>query len=288
MTTDRSKKTKALADASKDLVQLAHKFSPKKHVISPDNKRQQSILGWEIYEKIDGIRAIIKDGKLTSRYGNVFDAPSEFLAALSKTYTTLFEGLDGELVSSKGFQHTTSIVRDKTNKNTIEFWEDITYVVFDHQKILTKFCSRLAQLNKAPKCKYSYVLNPLCTIGKMADLDKQIKKAEKQGKEGLILRNPDSLYQLGRSWDLLKMKIFDDTEAIVIGYYPGEGKYTGVIGGMICELGNGTTFECGTGLSDLERSNPPKIGSKITVRFMGLTDLGKPRHPSYIGVRDYE
>lgn len=43
------------------------------------------------------------------------------------------------------------------------------------------------------------------------------------GEEGLILRSPDGLYKSGRStWDQaysLKMKAFEDDEAIIVGYY---------------------------------------------------------------------
>jgi hypothetical protein len=36
------------------------------------------------------------------------------------------------------------------------------------------------------------------------------------------------------------------------------------------------------------RGQLPAIGAEITVSFFGLTDSGMFRHPSLVGVRDYE
>jgi DNA ligase 1 len=43
------------------------------------------------------------------------------------------------------------------------------------------------------------------------------------------------------------------------------------------------TFNVGTGLSDKQRKNPPKIGSIIVYRFQELTKDSVPRFPSFIG-----
>lgn len=34
------------------------------------------------------------------------------------------------------------------------------------------------------------------------------------------------------------------------------------------------------------RKNPPRIGSRITYKYYGLTDDGKPRHPVFDRVRE--
>jgi len=54
-------------------------------------------------------------------------------------------------------------------------------------------------------------------------------------------------------------------------------------GALKCEMESGKKFNVGTGLSDKQRRNPPKIGSIITYRFQELTRDGVPRFPSYIG-----
>ena len=43
------------------------------------------------------------------------------------------------------------------------------------------------------------------------------------------------------------------------------------------------TFQCGSGMTDKQRKNPPKIGSIIVYKFMELTESGVPRFvPSLI------
>jgi DNA ligase-1 len=50
--------------------------------------------------------------------------------------------------------------------------------------------------------------------------------------EGLMLRDPDSLYENRRSSSLLKVKTFYDDEAEVLGYKPGTGRCQGMVGAL--------------------------------------------------------
>ena len=49
------------------------------------------------------------------------------------------------------------------------------------------------------------------------------KILEKKG-EGLMIKNPKCKYEDKRSNNLLKIKKFDDAEATVVGFEPGEGR----------------------------------------------------------------
>jgi DNA ligase-1 len=40
-------------------------------------------------------------------------------------------------------------------------------------------------------------------------------------------------------------------------------------------------FKCGSGLSDEDRRNPPKIGTKITFGYFELSDSSVPRFPTF-------
>lgn len=115
-----------------------------------------------------------------------------------------------------------------------------------------------------------------------------LSEVESKGGEGLMLRQPGSLYEHGRSHTLLKVKSFFDAEGEVIAHEPGKGKHKGRLGKLQVRAASGVEFGVGTGLSDKERENPPKIGSKITYRYQELTDAGVPRFPSFISARDYE
>lgn len=297
MATERSKKTRALQKASEKNVMLAHKFNPKLHVVSATKKKERPIKGWHIYEKIDGIRAVFKNGELVSRYGNKFCAPQEFIERIEWELSSSIP-LDGELIHPGGLQTTGSIVRDQTKKNTMEYWKHIQYIVFDqiNEPDYSKedysdvpFWVRLDNIKEdLPENSNVQILDKLGIISDMSDVHKHLKNIQDKGGEGLMLRDPNANYELGRSWSLIKVKSFEDCEAKIIGYYPGEGKYLGMIGGLVCKLDDGIEFECGTGLSDQDRSSPPSIGSKITIRYMGKTDSGYPRHAVFKGVRNYE
>ena len=105
------------------------------------------------------------------------------------------------------------------------------------------------------------------------------------GAEGLMLHKADSIYVTGRSDALLKLKPYYDAEATVIGHTSGRGKYKGKLGALIVETPEGIRFKLGTGFSDAQRENPPKIGSLVTYSYRDKTKNGKPKFASFLRVR---
>jgi len=106
-----------------------------------------------------------------------------------------------------------------------------------------------------------------------------------QDGEGLMLHHKDALYRPGRSTHLLKVKKFDDAEAIVVAYKAGKGKYSDMTGSLKLRMINGQEFYVGSGLTDALRADPPALGSVITYRHQGFTDNGLPRFPVYLRQR---
>ena len=106
------------------------------------------------------------------------------------------------------------------------------------------------------------------------------------GGEGLVVRNPDSTYETGRSLNALKVKRFDDMEGRVVGYRPGKGKLQGMTGALWVEIEGGKRFYIGSGLTDRERTTPPAMGSVVTFKHQGFTNKGLPRFASFLRVRD--
>ena len=101
-----------------------------------------------------------------------------------------------------------------------------------------------------------------------------------------MLHRAASLYQAGRSDDLLKLKPYQDAEARVIAHLPGKGRHRGVLGALLVETAAGLRFRIGTGFSDAERRNPPAPGSWVTYRYIGLNEgSGIPRFASFMRVR---
>lgn len=103
--------------------------------------------------------------------------------------------------------------------------------------------------------------------------------------EGVVVRDPNMPYINKRTSTALKVKRFKDAECELIGHTQGKGKYTNMLGALKCRLKNGIIFKIGTGLSDEERKNPPKIGEVVTFKYQNLTKYGKPRFPVYLRVR---
>ena len=236
------------------------------------------LTGWWLSEKLDGVRAYWTGTKFLSRLGNEYHAPDWFTEGLPTT------PLDGELWLARGaFQRTVSIVR---RQDKSEHWKDIQFVVFDAPEAKGSFEERLAFLKETFEGgdhQYASVLAQDACEGE-EQLRQRLVEIEDEGGEGLMLREPGSAYEVGRSMTLLKVKSFHDGEAEVIGHSPGKGKHKGRTGALEVRLANGTEFNVGTGMSDAERSDPPAVGATITFRYQELTDAGVPRFPSFVRV----
>lgn len=100
-----------------------------------------------------------------------------------------------------------------------------------------------------------------------------------------MLHRGASLYRSGRSDDLIKVKTHEDTEARVVAHLPGKGKHAGRMGALLVEMPNGQRFKLGAGFTDVQRTDPPPVGSWVTYRFRGTHDGGLPRFASFVRVR---
>jgi DNA ligase-1 len=238
--------------------------------------------GWWLSEKLDGVRGYWDGKNFISRQGNVFHAPDWFKMRLPD------HPLDGELwMGRKLFQKTISVVK---RLDAGEQWKKIMYVVFDAPHLDKPFEERMQFLDdyaRREKPPYMQVHSQWKVQSRKYLLD-ELKRFEAMGAEGLMIRKPGSLYEVGRSSTLLKVKPFKDAEAIVVGHEPGKGRHKGRLGALVVQMPNGKTFSVGTGLSDAERENPPKIGATITYRYADLTDDSLPKCGSFLAVRDYE
>jgi len=236
--------------------------------------------GWWMSEKLDGVRAYWDGQAFVSRLGNVYHAPAWFVQGLPQVV------LDGELWGGrKRFQRTISIVR---RQDQSEHWKEIRFVVFDAPDRSEPFEARLDLCRRtfaAQQPPHARVLEHARCEG-VLHLRGELARVEQEGGEGLMLRQPGSRYEVGRSSTLLKVKSFHDAEARVVEHLPGSGRHRGRLGALLVELPDGTRFSVGTGLSDAERQAPPVVGSLITFRYQELSEAGVPRFPSYLGVRE--
>lgn len=75
------------------------------------------------------------------------------------------------------------------------------------------------------------------------------------GKEGVILKNPNSPWEDKRSQHWIKMKGEEPCELRVVGVIEGEGKYVGMMGALKCESEDGLLkVNVGSGFKDSERN----------------------------------
>jgi hypothetical protein len=228
-----------------------------------------------------GVRALYDGhGGFFSRNGNRFPAPDWFSAGFPKY------PLDGELWCGRGeFQQAVSIVRSE--KRAAD-WKFVKYLVFDTPLHPGKFEERLEAIRDAitqEKTPHAVAVGQVKCSGK-AHVIAEMRKVIDQGGEGLMLRQPGSRYQHGRSSTLLKVKEFTDAEALVMSHEMGQGRNQFRMGALHCELPNGKQLRVGTGFSDAQRNKPPKKGSIITFKYQELSDEGIPRFPVFLRVRE--
>ena len=238
--------------------------------------------GWWISEKLDGVRAWWNGTDFVSRQGNIYMAPAWFKAGLPS------HALDGELwIARQAFQRTISVVKRQDGG---EMWRAVRYLAFDVPQLGAPFEERqraLGEICLSTGNKFLKLVDQAVCAGK-AHLKQELDQLVSLGAEGLMIRKPGSLYEAGRSHTILKVKPFKDAEAVVVGHTPGKGRHQGVLGALVVRIPSGKEFSVGTGLSDAERRNPPKIGATITYSYTELTNDGIPKCGAFVAVRDYE
>ncbi len=234
-----------------------------------------------VSEKLDGVRAFWNGTNFVSRQGNILHAPVGFTRALPDIE------LDGELWLGRGkFDRLSGLVRRESPDDAD--WQNIKFMIFELPSHAGTFDQRLNRLKEivveinAPHIQ----LVDQFKVASHEALNKKLDEIVARGAEGLMLHSGSSLYKSGRSDDLLKLKKYQDAEAVVIAHVPGKGKYTGMLGSLLVETPDKRRFKIGTGFSDAERKNPPVVGVTITYKHFGLTGRGLPRFASFMRVRD--
>lgn len=241
------------------------------------DEKKDKIEGWFMSEKLDGIRAYWDGKKLYTKNKNEISAPSFF----TKDFPP-FE-LDGELWTKRAdFENIQSIV---LNKNSNLAWESITYNIFEVPNIAGDFKARLDFLkNWLEKNPNNYIkIIPQIVCKDKNHLQSFLKELLNQKAEGIIVKNPNLEYEVGRSKNSLKVKEFFDDEGVVVAYNLNRDSS---FKSLKIRLKDGTIFNLGNGFSKKDRENPPKIGETITFKYYGITKNGKPKFASFLRVRE--
>ena len=250
-------------------------------LLAETEQGQSDVSLFLVSEKLDGVRAYWDGKALRTRNGNAINAPDWF--------TEGFPGraLDGELWIGRGqFDALSGAVRRQAPDETE--WRTIRYLVFELPNAAGTFRER----NELLKREVQHANVPWLQVVEQWEitsrkaLDQKLAEILKLGGEGLMLHRADATYTTGRSDVLLKMKLWHDAEAEVIGHQPGKGKYDGMLGALKVRTADGVEFMLGTGFNEAERQNPPPIGATVTYRYREVTKRGVPRFASFYRVRE--
>lgn len=251
-----------------------------------------------VQPKLDGIRciAIIEDGmcSLHSRNLEPITGVPHIVAELENLFQKGKIVLDGELYNPHiPFEVITSVVRKQ--KSLHQDHTLVQYHVYD-TAYEGNFQERFVKSNFMSR-KLGQELNHIRRVQTLVAHSEQdvfsiFKEQRKQGFEGSMVRNVEGKYVGTRSYDLLKVKQFEDGEFEIVGVKKGRGKLA-EMGIFICRTEEGKEFDvkCMGSLESLKAylSNPNDyIGKKLTVKFQNLTEDGLPRFPIGVTVRDYE
>jgi len=253
------------------------KPTPPPLLLAKDYRSNIELSLYLISEKLDGVRAFWNGENLITRSGRLVNSPSWFTKDFPKS------SLDGELwLGRQQFEKLSGIVRRKRPDDNE--WRHVRYMVFDMPENLSTFERRYAQLQTLVRQAASRYLTLVSqqSIQSESDLNDHLSTIIAKGGEGLMLHRKDSLYQAKRSFDLQKLKPFDDEEAIVVAHFTGKGKFKDMMGAIEVINKEGIRFKIGSGFSRKERMDPPPINSEITYRYRGKTNKNTPKFATFL------
>jgi DNA ligase-1 len=257
-------------------------------------------IAWPCYvqPKLDGHRciAIVKNGKATlwSRTRKPITSVPHIIVELEANFTDII--LDGELYNHSyhnNFEELASLIRQEV---PAPGHENVQYHVYD--MVTDKpFADRNDELFSSLSQVDFNVIVPVAT--QLANDETEVTVLFTQlraaGYEGVMLRNGAGLYaQNKRSYDLQKMKEFEDAEFQITGIEEGRGKLQGHVGALLCRTKEGHEFKAkmSGSLDNLRKLFEDESLWKnklLTVQFQGLTGAnGVPRFPVGLRIRNEE
>lgn len=265
--------------------------------------------------KIDGFRAVVCGGRLLSR--NLMEFPNKHTQELFSKNN--LEGMDGELTVGLAcgdgvFSRTSSGV------TSIEGNPDVIYHTFDlctNHHVVRPYAARLYDLNKIfgkLKQRGTVRLVEQTKLETLNDLERYLSEHLLLGYEGAMLRSLHGIYKYGRSTlreqHLMKVKPFEDSEAVVYGYEEGvtntnetgnAGRRRSLKAGLVPKgtLGallvrdcvSGVEFRLGTGTmkhvqaAALWVARKKLVGRTAKYKYQKIGSVIAPRQPIFLGWR---
>lgn len=248
--------------------------------------------------KLDGVRVMIYKNSsgetvMISRLGKEYQHMNGIRQEARKVIDAFDVVLDGELYShNTPFNAISGAIRSQTKPSKYD--NLLEYYVFDlwvPSKPNLTYKERMVMLRKI--CGSNTFQRLRFLFYEEVTDEKEISEKHSQyvadGYEGLMFRNLDSKYTLGRRVDdLLKYKEFEDKEFQVVDVVEGSGTEAGAAI-FVCKTSKGTRFNVRPRGSIEKRKQQLKdkqkyIGKYLTVRYQPLNGQdGVPRFP--VGIK---
>lgn len=251
-----------------------------------------------VQPKLDGIRciAILKNGKCTlwSRTRKQITGVPHVAIHIERTFAGKGDViLDGELYNHDfrdNFEEIVSYVRQQKPKAGHEV---VQYHIYDLVEYGLGFSQRTFKLTQLIPANHSTLkLVETKLVSSKGEVEEYLAACLEEGWEGCMVRNAEGTYQNKRSYNLQKVKEFDDDEFAIVGVEEGRGKMAGKAI-FVCKTKSGKEFTAKMkgkidALAKYLKNDKLWKGKKLTVRYQGFTNGNVPRFPVGIIVRDYE
>jgi DNA ligase-1 len=241
-------------------------------------------------EKYDGVRVIcVIEDRIPKFYTRAFnELNSKFLSKIANQLLIISEGIDGiffdgELtdLDRKGVSGKVNQMLKGSPKESIG--DDLLFNTFDIDPITsirngkgtTAYTERRDLLEKL----FQNTETPNIVLARKweAKTKEELMPIYDQivanGGEGVIMKDPSHVYECKRSKSWIKFKEVEDCDLEVTGWYPGEGKREGFIGGFNCKDASGEyQVKVGSGFTEADlislSKNPDSlIGRIVTLQY---------------------
>lgn len=230
--------------------------------------------------KLDGVRALVKKENnewiFRSREGRIHPALPHLKDKLESMVLPPNSRFDGELYShGRAFEEIVSMVKNKAHPERTQ----LEYQIFDITGTDLPYIKRREMIKEPLPGRLVYNADEVQVL---------FGEITAEGYEGLMLRDPESLYQSRRTRSLLKYKAWLDEDRIVTGVVAGEGREEKC---ALLVLDGTLTVRPAASFEERARwlAEPALvIGRLYKFKYQALTKKGVPRFPVGIAFCDYE
>lgn len=233
--------------------------------------------------KLDGVRAIYRDGVFYTRNGKILHGLEALAGRLSGAPV-----LDGELVCpGLDFQTSSGSLRSFAETPNAQF-----YIIDVPEHPSKDFISRMLIASWWGAVDGPIHCIPWVPVHTAADIELHYQNVLALGYEGVVVKPMEYEYVNKRSFDWMKLKAINTVDARIVDIFEGTGKYSSSAGGVIIQMPDSEVLvRVGSGFSDEQRdhiyADPDMfIGRMIEVKYHEVTPDGSLRHPRFYRWRD--